>query len=182
MEKRERTAFEILVRENASMLSAYLGSLLVDRNAIDDLFHEVMIVAWRSFDDWDSNQPFGRWLRGIASRLVMAEHRRRNMVPRLLSDDVRVAVSEQFDAIESKAGDTWEQHAEVLRDCVTELPVERKEVILQRYHDGHSVQEIAASGELKIEACMKRLQRARIRLVQCLQSKGFLVSEVLPYE
>ncbi len=182
MEKRERTAFEILVRENASMLSAYLGSLLVDRNAIDDLFHEVMMVAWRSFDGRDSKQPFGPWLRGIASRLVMAEYRRKNKVPRLLSDDVRVAVSEQFDAIESNIGDTWEQHAEVLRNCVAGLPVERKEVILQRYRVGHSVEEIAASGELKIEACMKRLQQARVRLLRCLQSRGFLISEALPHE
>jgi len=180
--KSERTAFEILVRENASMLSAYLGCLLVDENSVDDLFQEVMIVAWRRLDDCDLSQPFGPWLRGIASRLVMAEHRRLKKVPLLLSDGVRVAISEQFENIDSNAGDTWEQRSAVLRECIDSLPADRKKMILQRYLEGQSAQDIATGSDLKIEVCKKQLQRARHRLVQCLQSRGFLLREVLSHE
>ena len=181
MDKRERTAFEILVRENSSMLTAYLSSLLVDKNSIDDLFHEAMIVAWRRFDDCDLSKPFGPWLRGIASRLVMAEHRKKKKTPYLLSDDVRVAISEQFEKIDSSAAETWEQRSVALGECIDALPVDRKKIILQRYLKGQSAQEIATNSELTIETCKNRVQRARGRLVQCLQSRG-LLSEVLSHE
>jgi RNA polymerase sigma factor (sigma-70 family) len=180
--KRERTVFEILVRENTSMLTAYLGSLLVDKNSVDDLFQEVMIEAWRRHDDCDLSKPFGPWLRGIASRVVMAEHRRGNKVPQLLSDEVRLAISEQFENIDSKAGDTWEQRAAAVRECIDALSVDGKKIVLQRYLDGQSAREIATSRELQIGACKKLLQRARGQLVQCLQSRGLLLSEVLSHE
>ena len=182
MNNRERTAFEILVRENASMLTAYLSSLLVDKNSMDDLFQEVMIVAWRRLDDCDLSKPFGLWLRGIASRLVMAEHRRRKLTPSLLSDDVRVAISEQFGKIDSKASDTWQDRSAVLRECIDALPDDRKKIILQRYLEDQSAQDVATKNDLTIEACKKRLQRARSRLVQCLQTRGLLLGEVLSHE
>ena len=182
MNKRERTVFEIHVRENASMLTAYLGSLLVDKKSVDDLFQQVMIVAWRRLDDCDLSKPFGPWLRGIASRVVMAKHRRGNKVPQLLSDEVRLAISEQFENIDANPGDTWEQRAAAVRECIDALPVDGKKIVSQRYFDGQSAREIAASSELQIGACKKRLQRARGQLVQCLQSRGLLLSEVLSHE
>lgn len=81
MDQRERKAFEILVRENARMLTTYLRSLVHDEAAVDDLFQETMVVAWRRLDECDLSRPFSPWLRGIASRFVMAHYRKRKQQP-----------------------------------------------------------------------------------------------------
>src|SRR5690606_41079446 len=67
--------FEILVREHAGMLRVYLHSAVYDEAAVDDLFQETMLTAWRLIDRFDSSRPFGPWLRGIAGKLVLAWRR-----------------------------------------------------------------------------------------------------------
>ncbi len=45
------TVFEILVRENADMLVTYLRAMVWNAAAVDDLFQETMLVAWRRLGD-----------------------------------------------------------------------------------------------------------------------------------
>ena len=74
MSQREKRSFEILVRENTRMLTVFLRSRVKDEAAVDDLFQETMLVAWKRLDDCDLSRPFGPWLRGIAHRLVIIDH------------------------------------------------------------------------------------------------------------
>ena len=74
-DQKAKLAFEILARENARMLTVYLRSIVCDDSTVDDLFQEAMVVAWKRLDECDLSKPFGPWLRGIASRLVMAHYR-----------------------------------------------------------------------------------------------------------
>ncbi len=62
MNRREEMTFEILVRENTRMLTVFLRSRLDDEAAVDDLFQETMLVAWKRLDVCDLSRPFGPWL------------------------------------------------------------------------------------------------------------------------
>ena len=84
MDTKARTAFEILARENSRMLMVYLRSLVRDEAAVDDLFQETMVIAWRRIDDFDRSRSFGKWIRGIAGKLVLAHFRKAGKNPRLL--------------------------------------------------------------------------------------------------
>ena len=64
------------------MLTVFLRSRVNDEAAVDDLFQETMLVAWKRLDECDLSRPFGPWLRGIAHRLVMALYRKQNRRPR----------------------------------------------------------------------------------------------------
>lgn len=161
------------------MLNVYLRSLVRDAGAIDDLFQESMIVAWRRLDECDLDQPFGPWLRGIASRLVLAHYRKQKTEPIVLQEAVLSAVDRQFENINQLAGDTWDEKLAALRECVDALPERQKSVIGGRYFDGLSAAEVAAHFELSLEACKKRLQRGRVMIAACLKTKGVLsASEV----
>ena len=48
------------------MLTVFLRSRVNDEAAVDDLFQETMLVAWKRLDECDLSRPFGPWLRGIA--------------------------------------------------------------------------------------------------------------------
>ncbi len=66
--KKAHKAFEILARENSRMLTVYLRSLVRDEAAVDDLFQEAMVVAWRRLDECDLDRPFGPWLSTASGR------------------------------------------------------------------------------------------------------------------
>ena len=156
------------------MLTVYLRSLVRDEAAIDDLFQETMIVAWRRLDECDLDRPFGPWLRGIASRLVMAHYRTQKSAHLVLHEAVLSAVDRYFENINLLAGDTWDDKLAALRECVDALPERQKSVINGRYFDGFPTQVVADRFGLTLEACKKRLQRGRKMLAECLKIKGVL--------
>jgi len=177
MDQKSKTAFEILVRENTRMLSAYLYSIVGDASAVDDLFQETMLVAWRRLDECDLSQPFGPWLRGIASRLVMAHYRKKKIEPVLLQEGVLTLLDQQFESISSQPGDIWDDKVALLRQCLAALPEKYRAAVLARYEEELSVQQCAQQLEVSVEACKKRLQRARARLADCLRRNGLTGSE-----
>ncbi|WP_283432511.1 sigma-70 family RNA polymerase sigma factor [Neorhodopirellula lusitana] len=174
MNQRARKTFEILARENSRMLTVYLRSLVRDEAAVDDLFQEAMVVAWRRLDECDLERPFGPWLRGITSRLVMAHYRKQKRTPTLLHESVLEVVDRHFENINQLAGDTWDDKAIALRECIAQLPEKQRSVIGGRYFDDMTAVQVAGRFELTLEACKKRLQRGRNMLAECLKSKGVL--------
>lgn len=152
----------------------YLRSLVRDEAAIDDLFQEAMVVAWRRLDECDLDRPFGPWLRGIASRLVLAHYRKQKTAPVMLREEVLQVVDRHFENINLLAGDTWDDKVAALRECIDGLPEGHRSVIGGRYFDGLSAVEVAKRFELSLEACKKRLQRGRAMLAHCLKTKGIL--------
>jgi len=165
-----KRVFEILVREHADMLTAFLRSLIVDSASVDDLFQETMLVAWRRLGDYDSERPFGPWLRGIAGTLVM-EHRRKraraashvmNCEPEVLE-----ALERQFDGVSRMAGDSFRDRSARILDCLSRLPSSMRDVVELAYSRGMLLRQIAESLQAGEEAVKKRLQRARDLLAEC---------------
>ncbi len=159
----------------------YLGSLVHDEAAVDDLFQEALVVAWQRLDECDLERPFGPWLRGIASRLVMAHYRKQKTAPVMLHESVLQVVDQHFENINLLAGDTWDDKLAALRECIDALPEKQKSVIVGRYFDGLSSADVAERLELAREACKKRLQRGRLMLAEFLRKKGVLsAAEAMP--
>lgn len=176
-DQRETKAFEILVRENSRMLMTYLRSLVSDEAAVDDLFQETMVIAWRRMDDCDLTRPFGPWLRGIAARLVMAHFRKHKRLPLLLDERLLERLDERFESIDSRYGDAWDEKVQGLHQCIQALPSRYQEVIRIRYLDNTSSQATAEQLQLTLEACKKRMQRARQKIADCLKRKFVLLTE-----
>lgn len=159
------------------MLLVYLRSLIRDEATIDDLFQETLVVAWRRLDECDLDRPFGPWLRGIASRLVMANYRRQKVAPVLLQEAVLNVIDRHFENINLLAGNTWEDKVAALHVCIDELPEKQKLVIVGKYFNDVSLASLAEHLNMSLEACKKRVQRGRIMLAKCLKNKGVFSAE-----
>ena len=164
--------FEILVRENADMLTAYLRSLLDNTTDVDDLFQETMVVAWRRLADYDRTRPFGLWLRGIARNLVLAHYRKRASAPKWCSHEVLEAIDKRFEKVATGAGDTFRDRVEALLDCIQRLSDRLRQVIELAYGRGMSYREVALAINDQEDAVRKRAQRARSQLYDCLKAAG----------
>jgi RNA polymerase sigma-70 factor (ECF subfamily) len=166
---RERQLFEILVRENAAMLTTYLRAAVYDSAAVDDLFQETMLVAWRRLGECDQSRPFGPWLRGIARNLVLAHHRTRKAAGVTCDEAALERLEQQVQHIAQRTGDTWEDKTDQLHRCIGSLPDLYRQPIELRYLREREPDSVAAELGLTLEALKKRLQRARSLLLECLQ-------------
>lgn len=161
--------FEVLVREHADMLLAYLQSLVDDDHVIDDIFQDTVVVAWRSMDRFDKERSFGRWLRGIARKLILAHNRKKRAGPVATTPEVLDIVDARWEEFARRPGDTLEEKLAALKDCVDRLPEKYRTAIDTRYLRERRGKELAAALKTSVENSKKLLQRGRNLLSRCLQ-------------
>lgn len=163
--------FEVLVRENSGMLTAFIRASVSQAAAVDDIWQDTMLAAWRRWDDYDRSRPFGAWLRGIASNNVLAWHRKHSREPLWCDESTLQHFSAAFAGIQQLAGDTFQEKLDALRACIEGLPEGYHDVIRMRYEDGMMPATVAESLSLKTETVKKHLQRAKSLLHECINLK-----------
>jgi RNA polymerase sigma-70 factor len=166
-----RAIFEILVRENQAMLMTYLRAIVRNPSAIEDLFQETMLTAWRKLDEYNRTLPFGPWLRGIAAKLVLAHFRKAKSDIILFESETLEYLDQQLEYISERPGDRWDEKISTLMYCIEALPDNYREAILLRYFEQNSALQISAISKATVETIKKRLQRARAQLLECLKRK-----------
>lgn len=166
--------FEILVRENADSLTAFLRASVRDEASADDLFQETMLIAWRKIGEYDRGRPFGAWLRGIAKRLVLAHWRKTAREVPFSSERVLDLLDQRVAQVDAQPGDTLDDKIAALRDCIERLTPLYREPIELHYRQRGTTEWIAARLATTGDAIQKRLQRARVQLAECLERKSVL--------
>ena len=167
-----KNAFEAMVRQSADMLRAFLLCLVKDSDLADELFQETFVKAWKKLDTYDSERPFGAWVRGIAGTLALARRRHIASSKMLYFDQETLALLEvQFSKVSKTRGDKWEDKVEALRGCTEALPKPALDLISMRYQRGYNIREIADRIDAGEGVVKKRLQGSRKLLSNCVQSK-----------
>lgn len=165
-----RQVFEILAREHADMLTAYLRSLVRTPSAVDDLFQETMLVVWRRLGDYDNAQPFGPWMRGIAQRIVMEHHRRGRASAATIDPAVLAELDRRYEDLARLPGDTFRERAERITKCLARLPEHMRAAIEMVYMRGMVMAGAAVALDASEEAIKKRVQRGRQLLAECVRT------------
>lgn len=163
--------FDVLTRQNAAPLLAFIRSMVRNEALVDDVFQETMMVAWRRLDDYDRERPFGPWLRGIAHRVSLSQFRklgREHPVDSSIIEVLEDRVSKLEDHELRSAVTTKNE----LNDCIARLPQTLRDAIEFIYRGDRSVTDAATAAEVGVEAMKKRIQRARAMLAECLRGKG----------
>ncbi len=163
--------FEVLVRENSRMLTAFVQSSVRNPAAADDIWQETMVTAWKRWNDYDRSRPFGAWLRGIAKNNIRSWQRSAAKS----HTHVETSTLDYFDAvfaqIQNAEGDTFAEKLGALRDCIQALPPHYQDVVTLRYEE--ELMPVAIAEQLKspLETIKKRLQRAKATLFDCVTRK-----------
>lgn len=168
------TAFEILVREHAAMLTAYVRSVIGDDNLVDDIFQRTIITAWRKLDDFDTDRPFGPWLRGIARNHMLGEFRSAGRYRRRLEGLFAERIESGFAAVDARSGDSYAERISILTDCIRDLPEPNREAVDLVYLRDLTRTDAARQANLEFDALRKRLDRGLRLLAECLHRKGLL--------
>lgn len=173
-----RDLFEILVRAHSPMLNTYLRAAVRDPAAVDDIFQETFLTAWRRLDSFDRTRPFGPWLRGIARHVLLAHYRKQSRCDVPVDAALLLQLDARLSPIERSPGDTWDERLEGLRACVDGLAPEAGKAIRLHYWERLDLKQVARQLDVSWEAAKKRLQRARSALLACMRRRYPLVGEV----
>ena len=147
-------------------LRAFLGSVVRDRAAAEDLFQEISLVLWKNFSAYDATRPFGAWARGIAVKKVLQGREKSRRLPLAFSPRAIQAVLDAYDRTEKLAPDPIH-----LRDCITKLPPRSQSLLALRYERSLKLGEIAREVGSTLDAIHKLLSRIRENLQECLQRR-----------
>jgi len=145
---------------------AFLGSVVRDRGAADDLFQEVSLALFESFGHYDPARPFGAWARGIAVKKVLQGREKSRRIPLAFSPQAIEAVLDAYDRTEAAAPDT-----DGLRDCIAKLPPRSQSLLVLRYERSLKLGEIAKEVGGSLDAVHRTLSRIREALQECLQRR-----------
>jgi RNA polymerase sigma-70 factor (ECF subfamily) len=148
-------------------LRAFIGALVRDRHGREDLVQEVALTLWQEFDRYDAARPFAAWARGVAANKVMQSWNRAGRTPQPFSPQAVHALVDACDRAEAKSS----LRAEVLEECLHELPEKSQRLLTLRYGDVLQVERIAAELHATVDGVYQALSRLRTRLAECVERR-----------
>ena len=152
---RGKGAFDLLVQRHSHMLFTQLYRLLGDRGLAEDVTQETFVKAYLELPKLREEAAFPGWLRRIGTRTAFNLRRSRQTRDHYEADAERER-GEGADNPEAYTG-----AAEVVWKVLGELSYPYREVLVLRYLEELSVEEIAAHLRLGKSAAKMRLKRAR---------------------
>ena len=152
--------FRMLVRRYQGPLFAYLTNKLEDRFQAEEAAQESFVRAFQSLKKLRKPESFHSWLLGIAARVAQEQFRSRKRHQR----DCEVAETMLPDPADSR--DEYP-----LDEAIAALPETYRQLILLRYYDGLSCQQIAQRLEMPLGTVTKSLSRAYALLRQELHAR-----------
>lgn len=168
-----RRVFDVLVREHAAMLVTYLCGMTRSRAEAEDIAQEAFVKAFRRFDQFgDRGTNFAAWLRRIARNTFINRYHRAGRRTVVVEPGVFEGMEDVFAAADEYGqGDTWTERLAALRECLSDLPERLHAVCRLHYYEGRKAKDVAAGLGVKLNAVLKRLERARGALRACIERK-----------
>ncbi len=150
------------------IVTAFVGTLLLDPNDVEEVLQRVAVTLVRKFDDYDPRLPFNAWAIGFAKFEVKAFRRER------LSAKVHVIDDELLDQIAISYQRLSEQHTplqEALSECLKGLNDKSRKLLDMRYAEAVKPGEIARMLGATPAAIRTALSKVRSTLRNCTERR-----------
>jgi RNA polymerase sigma-70 factor (ECF subfamily) len=159
IKKGKKEAYKYIVLKY--MKKAYyiaLGFLHNEQDALD-ASQEAFIKAYKNIKSFDLNRKFFPWFYQIVRNICLEKIRKKKKASEIPLNGIRILESPEKDR----------EMKEVLWKGIDELPMEQKEIIILRYFQGFSYQEIAQILNKPIGSVMSSLYYAKRKLKKELE-------------
>jgi RNA polymerase sigma-70 factor, ECF subfamily len=164
----DRLAMQVLFARHHVRIYRYVLRLMHDQMAAEDVISEVFLDVWRQANKFEGRSAVSTWLIAIArfKSLSMMRKRREDA----LDDETAESIEEPSDdpalAVEKR------DKGEKLRQCLTALSPEQREVIDLVYYHEKSVEEVAQIVGIPENTVKTRMFYARKKLGELCRVAG----------
>jgi RNA polymerase sigma-70 factor (ECF subfamily) len=150
-------AFETLYVRYMDAIYRYIFFRVGDELQAEDLTEETFVRAWEALPKYKQRKyPFSSWLYRIAHNLVIDHYRRKKPVP--ISDGLMRTYSDPVEPMDRMLD--RKQEIRLLVKAVQQLKELEKEIVLLRFVEGLSHEEISAMVGRSPSSCRVILHRA----------------------
>lgn len=160
--------FMSLFMASERSIRAYVRSLLLSTQDVDDLMQDIGLTCWHKFDQFDpegSAIEFTRWC-CVVSRFEVLRFRRSRARDRLvLSDEV-------IDLLATHAEQRLEQSESerfALKHCLNKLSDLDRRLLLSTHTKGDSISRIAAESNQKVRQLYSKVNMIRNQIADCVR-------------
>ena len=176
--KGNESSLGILINRHQQRLFSFIYSKVQDRDITEDVFQDTFIKVIRTLKKGNYNEEgkFLPWVMRIAHNLVIDHFRKSNRMPAFRNTD-------EFD-IFSVLGDgnlnaekqlIQEQIFSDVRELVSELPEEQKEVLVMRMYKDMSFKEISENTGVSINTALGRMRYALINMRKLIEKHKIIL-------
>ncbi len=164
--------FEILYKEYYVRVFGLCRRLLNSAPLAEDAAQEAFMRAYRSFDSYDSQQPFWQWIAAIANNHCVDLLRRSSRMAKLFGDE-----EAELELLESTDKPVLTQlidakDTSALNAAIAQLPDKYRVPIVLAYFNDSSYDQIAADLSISRNHVGVLLLRAKQHLRSCLAVVG----------
>lgn len=164
--------FEILYKEYYVRVYGLCRRLLNSVPLTEDATQEAFMRAYRSFDSYDSNQPFWQWIASIANNHCVDLLRRRSRMAKLFGDE-----EAELELLESPDKQALTvlidgEDTSALNAAIAQLPDKYRVPLVLAYFNDASYDQIAAHLSISRNHVGVLLLRAKQHLRSCLADVG----------
>lgn len=151
----------------------FVRNLMGADDLADDVYQTTLIEAYRDLASFGGKSSLRTWLFAIARhRCLDALKANRRRVARFESTADAPEVADARPAPDERMSDS--QVLAALERCLEELPAEMRMVLLLRFQEGFSYDDIARITRLRNETLRARVSRAMPALRTCIEQAGAL--------
>ena len=167
-------AFDTLLKRYESKIYSYIFYAVKNEEEANDLFQEVFmrVIATIKSGRYNEMNKFASWLMRITHNQVIDYHRQ-NRSAQILSNDETEAdlFSDASIAVdENREREMIDQQTlSEIKQLITMLPQNQREVVLMRFYDELSFKEIAEKTGVSINTALGRMRYALINMRKLAQ-------------
>jgi len=166
--KGDQLAMQALFARHQVRLYRFVLRLVRSQATAEDLISEVFLDVWRQAGTFEGRSAVSTWMLSIARFKALSVLRRR--VEEGLDDETAARIEDQSDDPELTLAK--KDKSAVLRQCLTGLSTEHREVIDLVYYHEKSVEEVAEIVGIPAATVKTRMFYARKKLSEMMRERG----------
>jgi RNA polymerase sigma-70 factor, ECF subfamily len=172
--KKDPEYFAVLVERYVPKLTRYMRRRsLATTDDIDDLLQNVFIKVYRNINDYDSSLLFSSWIYRITHNEMIDWYRREKRRATLsLDDDNHDIISKLMSEDDHTARFSNEEQKQYIIGVLNKLDDKYKEILLLRFFEEKSYEEIADILKIPAGTVAVRINRAKKQLQKSLTLYG----------
>src|ERR1700709_1553101 len=164
----DRLAMQVLYARHHVRVFRFVVRLVRDEGMAEDLISEVFLDVWRQAGRFEGRAAVSTWLLAIARFKALSALRRRWNAE--LDEEAAEAIEDTADTpdvtLEKK------DKSKVLRQCLSVLSADHREIIDLVYYHEKSVEEVAQIVGIPENTVKTRMFYARKKLAELLKAEG----------
>jgi RNA polymerase sigma-70 factor (ECF subfamily) len=164
----DRLAMKVLFARHHVRVYRFVLRIVRNEATAEDLISEVFLDVWRQAEKFEGRSTVSTWMLSIARFKALSALRRRTEEE--LDDETAGAIEDQAD--DPEVALAKKDKGAVLRQCLTRLSSEHREIVDLVYYHEKSVEEVAGIVGIPEATVKTRMFYARKKLSELLKEQG----------